>query len=258
MSLNPAVGAKASKAEQNRRMSVQLQQAGSSGASSAGGKVQNKAKTNTLSRNKEQWGITEALKGSPGAAAAAAGDSNPAMATAGKASKEEKARRMAVQAEQGGGATSAPAAAPASGGKAQNKAKTNTLSRNKEQWGITEALKGSPGAPAAAAAAPAAPAAPAASGGKAQNKAKANTLSRNKEQWGITEALKGSPGAAAPAAAAAAAPAPVVNKEDSAKIAKVGAFTLPTPYLLASGSTSNEQTHFHLDVTSQKYLCAWP
>ena len=94
----------------------------------------------------------------------------------------------------GAGAPAAPAAPAASGGKAQNKAKTNTLSRNKEQWGITEALKGSPDAPAAA---------PAASGVNAQNKAKTNTLQRNKEQWGITEPLK--PSASTPAAAPAAA-----------------------------------------------------
>jgi hypothetical protein len=204
MSLNPAVGAKSSKAEQNRRMSVQLQQAGSSGASSAGGKVQNKAKTNTLSRNKEQWGITEAVKGSPGAAA---GDSNPAMATAGKASKEEKARRMAVQAEQVMGPVN-PAMATA--GKASKEEKARRMAVQAGQGG------GAPAAPA--------------SGGKVQNKAKTNTLSRNKEQWGITEAVKGSPDAAPAASAApaaAAAPAPIVNKEDSAKIAKVGAWNTP-------------------------------
>jgi hypothetical protein len=100
------------------------------------------------------------------------------------------------------GAPAAPAAPAVSGGKAQNKAKANTLSRNKEQWGITEALKGSPGAAAA----------PAATGGKAQNKAKANTLSRNKEQWGIAEALKGSPGAAAAPAAARIASTQGVNR----------------------------------------------
>jgi hypothetical protein len=97
----------------------------------------NLAKTRTLQRNKEQWGITEALKVDKKnlEASFAAPDAAPAA----------------------GGAPAAPAA---SGGNAQNKAKANTLSRNKEQWGITEALKGSPDAPAASAA-PAAPAAPA-------------------------------------------------------------------------------------------------
>ena len=53
----------------------------------------------------------------------------------------------------GAGAPAAPAAPAASGGKAQNKAKTNTLQRNKEQWGITEPLKPSASTPAAAPAA---------------------------------------------------------------------------------------------------------